>query len=133
MVCALSKGKNYMNSFVGRDTLISHGAFNADNQFTPTSAEISGQLIYAADSSLSVLILFKNQPIESKDLLAYTGRYTVGPKQIIHHIEVCNYPDRQGNDEPRNFKYSDNILSLSARLSDGRLFEAKWARITLCD
>jgi hypothetical protein len=118
-----------MNKLAGRYNLESHGTFDHENVFVSTAPEIQGQLIYSIEGYLSVLILFKKLPVLQNDILAYSGRYEVHDNVAIHHFDICNNPARIGNSEKRDFSIdSSGVLTLQARLSDGRLFQAVWRR-----
>ena len=49
--------------------------------------------------------------------LSYSGPFEVLPDQdtVIHHIEVCSYPNWIGNAQVRFAKLHDNLLELSTR------------------
>jgi 5-methylcytosine-specific restriction endonuclease McrBC regulatory subunit McrC len=114
-------------SLIGLWQLISHGTYDSNNIFSPTSQELAGQLIYGSDFSLSVLILFKSEPTAARDVLAYSGRWDLlNEIELNHHIEICNRTERVGNVERRQFEISGQRLFLRAKLDNQRIFEAQW-------
>jgi len=119
-----------MSSIIGRYELIKHGTYNINGDYTSTSNEFSGNLIYATDRSLSVLILFKTEPKDAlKDLLAYTGQFVVKGSQVEHHIKISNQVHRQNTTEIREFAFNGYELTLKCKLNNGHMFEAIWMKI----
>ena len=49
--------------------------------------------------------------------MSYSGPYEVLPDQdtVIHHIEVCSYPNWIGNAQVRFAKLQRDVLTLSAK------------------
>lgn len=119
-----------MNQLIGRYKLISHGIYDQAAHFKETSAYLNGELIYSNNGYLSVLIFFKNDPESNRDFLAYSGTYEiVGPKEIIHKINICSQSKRNNSDEKRDYQIENDFLILSCEIEDGKRFEAKWKRL----
>ena len=45
--------------------------------------------------------------------VSYCGKYTVGEKTIIHHIELSLFPNWIGIDQERFFDFQEDTLTLS--------------------
>lgn len=119
-----------MQNLVGRYTLKSHGTFDQNRNFQKTSEFLKGELIYSSDSSLSVIIFFKDTPETNRDFLAYSGSFElINDFTIVHKISICSNPNRDRTHEKRTFKISGDQLTLNAELENGKLFEALWQKI----
>ena len=120
---------NFENKLTGRYKLITHGTFDKDGIFTATSNYLKGELIYAGEGNLSVLIFFNEDHEVPRRFLAYSGIYEITSiDQVIHKINICSNSKRDKSDELRNFRFEKNYLFLSCDLEDQKRFEAKWER-----
>jgi hypothetical protein len=118
---------NTSNELIGRYKLLSHGTYNLEGEFTPTSDFLSGELIYAGEGYLLVLIFFNNDTQEKRKFLAYSGLYEIsGFDEVIHKINICSQTKRNSTIEIRGYRLRDNFLFLSCLLEDNKKFEAKW-------
>ena len=80
-----------MDKFIGRYKLLNHGTYSSGGHYTPTSDYLKGEICYAADKSLSVLILFKPEIETKKDILCYVGTYEViSDELLIHKFHLCS-------------------------------------------
>jgi len=121
-----------MNVLNGRYKLISHGIFDCDGVFHPTSPYLKGELIYSSEGYLSVQIYFQEDPKSNRDFLTYSGNYVVSSSvELLHNISICSQIHRNSTVEKRNYRFEDNILFLSLVFEDKRKFEAKWERLSI--
>jgi hypothetical protein len=64
--------------------------------------------------------------------VSYSGRYEVQGDTVIHHVEVCLFPNWVGNDQKRTFQVDGNRLILSTPLPGGdiqRSAHLVWERV----
>ena len=111
--------------------LLSMESRTADGQVTyPYGHEATGFLTYADRSRMSIDIASSGRaPFDGGDLrggteaeraaaaatfLSYCGTFSVVPGRVIHHIEVCLFPNWVGVDQERSYKVEANRLSLSS-------------------
>ncbi len=47
--------------------------------------------------------------------LSYGGRFEIKGQQIIHHIDICSFPNWVGTQQVRDWRMQDNRLCLSAK------------------
>ena len=119
-----------MNELIGHYKLISHGTYENNGVFTPTSPFLKGELIYSGEGYLSVLIFFNEDNEVPRRFLAYSGTYEIlNEDEIVHKIRICNQTKRDQSNEKRTFKLIDMTLILSVDLEENQKFEAKWERI----
>jgi hypothetical protein len=94
-----------------------------------------GLLIYSGDGYMSVAMMSASrQKFVDKDVkkgtneekaasvdtyVSYSGRYEVQGDKVIHHVEVCLFPNWVGNDQKRTFQFDGNRLTLSTPLPGG--------------
>lgn len=110
-------------------SLKSHGIFNKQGDFTPTSDYLKGQLRYGSENILSVIILFNESINSLKDILCYSGTYEVySADEVVHHISMCSDTSRNNTSEIRKFVLEGNTLKLKVHESDGSCFEAAWIK-----
>ena len=99
----------------------------------PLGAQPLGYIFYNRDGHMSVEIMAANRsPYRDSDVfggtpeerseaigtyLSYSGPYEVLPDQetVIHHIEVCSYPNWIGNAQVRFAKLDGDLLTLSTK------------------
>jgi hypothetical protein len=118
-----------MNKLIGRYSLLKHGTYDQAGLYTPTSDYLKGEINYAADGSLSVLILFKPEIETKKDILSYVGRYEVSSEDILfHNITLCSQQTRSNSAEKRNYLFKEGNLVLGSELPNGSRFEAIWQK-----
>ena len=119
-----------MNKLIGRYSLLNHGTYDQDGVYTPTSDYLKGEINYAADGSLSVLILFKSEIETKKDILSYVGRYEVSSDDILfHNITLCSQQTRNNSAEKRTYLFKEGNNVLGSELPNGSRFEAVWRKI----
>ena len=119
-----------MNKIIGRYSLLKHGTYDQAGLYTPTSDYLKGEINYASDGSLSVLILFKPEIETKKDILSYVGRYEVTSEEILyHHITLCSQQTRNNSAEKRTYLFKEGNLILGSELPNGFRFEAVWKKI----
>ncbi len=121
-----------MNKMIGRYSLLKHGTYDKAGVYTPTSEYLKGEINYASDGSLSVLILFKQEIETKKDILSYVGRYEVTSENILfHNITLCSQQGRNNSAEKRSFLIKEEKLILGSELPNGSRFEAVWKKSLL--
>ncbi len=92
-----------------------------------------GFLMYSEEGYVSVAMMSANRPrFAAKDIkrgtteekvaavdtyISYCGRYEVQGERVIHHVDVCLFPNWIGNDQKRAFKFDGNRLILSTDLA----------------
>ena len=97
-----------MNKLIGRYSLLNHGTYDQSGLYTPTSDYLKGEINYAADGSLSVLILFKQEIETKKDILSYVGRYEIASENILfHNITLCSQQARNNSAEKRTYLFNE--------------------------
>lgn len=118
------------NLFVGTWKLISYEVRAADEKVThPWGEHPEGRLMYSGDGHVSVAMMAPDRPrFESRELkfgtpeekiaavdryISYAGRYEIQGNKVVHHVEVCLFPNWVGRDQKRNFKFEGNRLYLS--------------------
>jgi hypothetical protein len=94
---------------------------------------MAGQLIYAADGALSVLILKKRSPSNLEDIIAYSGRYTCVGNRVTHHIQVAPQAKRVGTSEIRIASIEGSQLTLRTESTEAGVYEIVWKRIYVTD
>ena len=77
---------------IGSWTLVSEGHFDPSGRYTPVGDHMSGQLIYASDGSMSVLITIVPRPATLNDVIAYSGTFSIEGNKILHHIKISSQP-----------------------------------------
>jgi hypothetical protein len=119
------------NRFVGTWRLVSAETRTSDGQITyPWGRDALGYLVYNTDGYMMVAIMSCNPTkfassdprggsVEEKaaafdTFLSYGGRYEVKGDRVIHHMEVCSYPDWAGDNQERFFEFHDDRLELHA-------------------
>ena len=119
-----------MNKFIGRYSLVNHGTYDTSGVYAPTSDYLKGEINYAADGSLSVLILFKPEIETKKDVLSYVGRYEVASEEVLYHnITLCSQQSRNNSVEKRTYIFKEGDLVLGSELPNGSRFEAVWKKV----
>lgn len=137
------------NPFVGTWRLLSYEVRRADGEIVyPWGQAPIGLLIYSEDGYMSVAMMSANRTrfvtndvkrstIEEKaaavnTYISYGGRYDIQGDTVIHHVEVCLFPNWVGNDQKRTYKFDDNRLTLSTPLPGGNIQRSAhlvWERV----
>jgi len=137
------------NPFIGTWRLLSYEVRRADGEIRyPWGQDPVGFLIYSEDGYMSVAMMSANRTrFVDKDVkrgtteekaaavdtyVSYSGRYEVQGDMVIHHVEVCLFPNWVGNDQKRTYKFDDNRLILSTPLPGGdiqRSAHLVWERV----
>ncbi len=119
------------NRFIGTWRLVSYEVRSTDGQITyPWGQDALGYLIYNKDGYMMVAIMSGNRPkfassdfiggsVEEKTdaadtYISYGGRYEVKGGRVIHHIEICSYPNWTGVDQERIFEFVGDRLELQS-------------------
>lgn len=119
-----------MRDLASRYRLVSHGVYNKQSVFAPTSSYLLGELIYSGEGNLSVLIFFKESITSDKDFLAYSGKIEIiSENEVIHHISICSQSKRNGTSEKRTLEVTSNGIKLSLPMDNEERFEAVWKKI----
>lgn len=139
------------NSLIGTWRLITAESRNAEGQveYYPWGSDAKGYIMYSNTGHVSVMIMSANRlPFSSEDVkggtteekadafetfVAYSGTYEVHGDKVIHHIEICSFPNWIGADQERFFEIRGDRLSLKTPplLFDGiqRTPYAIWKRV----
>ena len=117
-------------AFIGTWKLKSYEVRKADGTVLyPWGRNPEGRLMYAADGYVSVAMMGPERPsFQARELkqgtdkekvaavdsyVSYAGRYEVEDNRVIHHVEVCLFPNWVGKDQVRNFQFDGEKLLLS--------------------
>lgn len=117
-------------AFIGTWRLKSYEVRKADGTLgRPWGEAPEGRLMYSADGYVSVAMMGPDRPtFKARELkqgtdkekvaaadsyISYAGRYEVEDNRVIHHVEVCLFPNWVGKDQVRNFEFDGNRLLLS--------------------
>jgi len=92
--------------------------------------KLHGYLIYSTDGYMSVTIMYSDRiKFASTDArggtpeekvaafdtyISYCGTYEIQQDIVIHHIEICYYPNWSGMDQKRMFSIEGDRLSLTS-------------------
>ncbi len=138
------------NKFVGTWRLRSITSRSVDGAAAyPYGPDAAGYITYTDDGFMAVSIMSAGRPayatgdqmggtVEEKaaaanTYLTYHGRYTVLPDRVIHHSEICLYPNWIGADIVRFYRFDGDVLTLTAppTLVNGaiRTNEIVWERM----
>ena len=113
---------------IGRWRLVRHGHVDPLGNYHPTGERMNGQLIYACDGSMSVLITKVPEPNLASDIIAYSGSFSVAAGKVLHHIEVSPHPGRLGTTEIRLVSLRGNDLVLATEPDAGGRYEIVWRK-----
>jgi hypothetical protein len=108
--------------------LVKHGRFDAEGHYYVTDDGRNGQLTYAPDGSMSVLITKIPEPTELTDIIAYAGVFTVEGDKVFHHIKIASNSNRIGTTETRFATLRGNELTLKTELNDEGHYEIVWQK-----
>ena len=138
------------NDFIGTWQLKSYEVRWAGGKVTyPWGENLEGRLIYSPDGYMSVAMMPANRPkFEARDLklgtpeekvaaadtyISYSGKYEFDGDRVIHHVEICLFPNWVGNDQVRIFDLDGDTLTLKTipdpRDEKGRQGYLIWERI----
>jgi len=119
-----------INSFVGNWRLLSFESRTLDGHVTyPMGDKLVGYIMYNDQGDMSVAFMSTNRPVfasgdargasvEEKvtafdTFFAYCGKYEIQGQKVLHHIEVCIFPNWTGVTQERFFELAENRLTLS--------------------
>ncbi len=127
-----------VNAFVGSWSLKSFEYKSLDGRVSyPFGVHPHGYITYSQDGFMSVAFMTSGRPnFKSEDLrrsdpdekiaafdtyFSYCGRYEILGEKVIHHVEICLYPNWTGKDQERFFRFDGNqlILTTPPILRDG--------------
>jgi hypothetical protein len=85
---------------------------DADGQVTrPWGNDHSGQIVYAPDGFMSVVIRRED------GTLAYCGPYTIDGDAVVHHIQIATDPKLIGTVQRRHVRFEGKRLTLTSEVS----------------
>ena len=113
---------------IGNWRLVKHGRVDYLANYHPTAERMNGQLIYAADGSMSVLITKAPEPKSVSDIIAYSGSFSVEDGKVLHHIRVSPYPRRLNTTEIRLASFRGDDLVLTTEPDQGGRYEIVWRK-----
>jgi hypothetical protein len=113
---------------IGNWALVKHGRVDSLGNYHPTGERMNGQLIYAADGSMSVFITKVPQPVQLSDIIVYSGHFSVDGGKVSHHIKVSPYPERLNSTEIRLAPFRGDDLVLNTAPGEGGQYEMIWRR-----
>jgi len=62
--------------------------------------------------------------------LSYCGNYEIRGNIVVHHVKAAMVPDWIGTDLTREFVFSGNTLTLTARDNAGNVMDLVWERVS---
>jgi hypothetical protein len=62
--------------------------------------------------------------------LSYCGTYEIRGNIVVHHVKAAMVPDWIGTDLTREFVFSGNTLTLTARDNAGNVMDLVWERVS---
>ena len=62
--------------------------------------------------------------------LSYCGTYEVRGNTVLHNVKAAMVPDWIGTDLKREFVFSGNMLTLTARDDAGTMMDLAWERVS---
>jgi hypothetical protein len=62
--------------------------------------------------------------------LSYCGTYDIRGNTIVHQVKAAMAPDWIGTDLKREFVFSGNTLTLTARDDEGNIMDLVWERVS---
>jgi hypothetical protein len=114
---------------------------------SPFGKDAIGQITYESNGNMSVQIMKKNRPqFHSEDplkgrpdevaiafngFIAYCGNYEVNlnSNQVVHQIKISSFPNWVGQNQIRNFKFDEDILTLSTDFIGLNKHKLVWRKI----
>ena len=104
--------------------------YKNSEKFEPISEWFSGVIHYSATGFMSVIMRFKETPENLKDIVAYSGSYTVTGNEIAHHVTMSARPEYDNETLVRKFKFIDNeTLELEFENTEEFRKYAVWKKI----
>lgn len=116
-------------NLIGTYRLLKHGFQKSNGEYVPTSANPRGQLIYAADGSMSVLIIKPDEAKVVEDIIVYSGRWSISEKGIFHHVDFSPRASREGGSEIRLYELNGDQLTLKSEPTSEGQYVIVWERI----
>jgi hypothetical protein len=119
--------------FQGAWTLVTYERRAPDGTVIyPMGQNPAGRLTYDGLGRMSAQLMRRNRPLFAGDrqggtadeikaafegYIGYCGSYEVHEKEgfVIHHVEICSFPNWIGTDQKRFFEFSDERLILRVR------------------
>ncbi|MEJ2543622.1 MAG: lipocalin-like domain-containing protein [Calditrichaceae bacterium] len=137
--------KHTKNLLIGTWKFISLVGRNSEGEiFHPYGKDLYGRLMYDSNGNMSVFLMRPNRPKFAADDIykgtpeeiksafenfdAYCGSYTIDKDKgtVTHHIEGSRFPNWEGSDQTRYYTFSNDTLSLSAKIrAQGKDWELK--------
>ena len=105
-----------------------HGRFDLEGRYHATGVGMDGQLIYAVDGSMSVLITITPEPAHLKDIIAYSGFFSVDGSKVLHHVKISPYPNRLNTTGIRLAALNGDELVLTTEPDKEGHYEIIWHR-----
>lgn len=62
--------------------------------------------------------------------VSYCGTYEIRGNTVVHHVKAAMVPDWIGTDLKRDFVFSENTLTLTARDDAGNIMDLIWERVS---
>jgi len=88
---------------------------------------------YAGRKPLPAAPQMEEQAEAFKTFFAYSGRYTLSPDKVIHHVEICSFQNYVDKDLVRSIKFQGDriVLATPPTLIDGTIqtIELIWQRL----
>jgi hypothetical protein len=113
---------------LGSWMLVKHGHFDPSGQYHSTGDHVTGELIYAADGSMSVLIAKIPEPAQLNDIIAYSGTFSIDANVVSHHVKVAADSKRANTTEPRVASFRGEDLVLTTKPNADGYWEIVWRR-----
>ncbi len=120
-----------MKNIAGTYQVIEYGyQYKKEKKFEPISEWFSGVIHYSETGYMSVIMRFKDQPENFKDIVAYSGTYTVSGDEIIHNVTMSVRPEYDRQTLARKFTLNGENLELEFENTDEFRKYATWKRIS---
>ncbi len=135
------------NQFIGIWSLVQWTSRDADGQEThPFGEDVIGQILYDPSGNMMVELMKRDRKLFASDnflqgtteeilsayhgFFAYSGTYTIDAeaKAVIHHIEICHFPNWVGHDQIRYYTFSSDELKLSTPVIGTTQHSFLWRR-----
>ncbi len=138
---------NLVNQFIGTWHLIRWTAKQADGEVLyPYGENPVGQIWYDSKGNMMVQIMKKERKLFASDsfmqgtvdeiveayngFVSYCGTYDIDPmaKMVIHHIQICSFPNWVGQDQLRYYDFQNDLLILRAAAIAATQHELIWGK-----
>lgn len=142
-----ANGMNLTEQFIGSWSLISWTARSADGELThPFGEDAVGRIMYDGSGQMAALLMRRertafasDRPQETtleeceaafREYFSYYGSFTVqaAAGRVTHHVVASLHPNWVGQDQERDFHFSDKTLTLSFVNTDGIKHELVWEK-----